>query len=298
MWSEVRAFIGLEGALLPAIDGALDSDGVLGFLSEGTDEIQNLDLGSATGGTYTLGFIDHAGVKHVTANIAFDATSSAIQLALGLLPPIGTDGITVVDGTDNVLTFEGASVSAQPHNLLVLDATNLTGSTGEEVILTTAGIAIWEEAGLINEGVTIEYTPTYEDKFVDRSNGPLLSILVSENLMVEYNLGEKDLNTMDNAISATTKTVQNQASGVVGQVTMGLGDGVDPIIALALQGETAEGFPRLWYFSACKITGTNNDKQDKKANDHTVTYTILSDLNKPLGSRMAEIFDMTAPADA
>jgi len=289
-------YIAPEGTALPAIDATLEADGQLPFFSVGTDEVQNLALGGATGGTYTLKFIDSVGIGFTTAAIAFDADAAAIQLALGLLEPIGTDGIVVTTGTDFVFTFSGGTVAGQPQNAIILDGTLLTGGSGEVITTTTEGVAAWTNSGFIEDGVMVTYTPTYEDKRVDNSNGPVLSILLAEDLKVSFALSEKDLISMNNSINASTFSVINQASSQIGQTKLGIGDGTDQTIALALQGISAEGFPRLYYFPSCKVTGPNEDKQNKSANNSDIEFTVIADLSKPLGERMAQIFDMTAVA--
>lgn len=86
----------------------------------GEDEVYDLDLGGATGGTFTLGDGD---TKETTA-LAYNATAGTIQTALNTA--YETTGI-IVAGT--VITFP-TGVTAT----LTLDATSLTGATDPAVV--------------------------------------------------------------------------------------------------------------------------------------------------------------------
>lgn len=291
----VRAYIGGECAALPPIDGPTNSEGQLEFLTMGTNEVQNLALGGATGGTFTLTYFDYQGIAYTTAPINFGATDAAIQLALGLLEPIGVDGIVVAAGTDFVLTFSGFNVASRPQSLLVLDSALLTGGSGEELTRTTLGIAIWADAGLIEDGVTTTYTPTFENKFVDRTNAPLDADLVSEEATIEYELTQKDLTTLNNAICAATYAVQNQTQAVPAMLSLGTGDAAPRFIAVALQGKSPIGEPSLVYAAIAKVTGATEDKRSKQANNVTVTISVFSNLAAEEGYRLVNRYDMTAP---
>lgn len=89
------------------------------ILPFGEDEVYDLDLGGATGGTFTLG----DGGSKVTSALAYNATAAQIQAALNTA--YSEDGI-IVAGT--VITFP-TGVTAT----LTLDATSLTGATDPAV---------------------------------------------------------------------------------------------------------------------------------------------------------------------
>ena len=89
------------------------------ILPFGEDEVYDLDLGGATGGTFTLG---DGGAK-VTSALAYNASAATIQTALNTA--YEEDGI-IVAGT--VITFP-TGVTAT----LTLDATSLTGATAPAV---------------------------------------------------------------------------------------------------------------------------------------------------------------------
>lgn len=89
------------------------------ILPFGEDEVYDLDLGGATGGTFTLG---DGGAK-VTSALAYNASAATIQTALNTA--YEEDGI-IVAGT--VITFP-TGVTAT----LTLDATSLKGATNPAV---------------------------------------------------------------------------------------------------------------------------------------------------------------------
>lgn len=89
------------------------------ILPFGEDEVYDLDLGGATGGTFTLG----DGDAKVTSALAYNASAATIQTALNTA--YEEDGI-IVAGT--VITFP-TGVTAT----LTLDATSLTGATAPAV---------------------------------------------------------------------------------------------------------------------------------------------------------------------
>lgn len=89
------------------------------ILPFGEDEVYDLNLGGATGGTFTLG----DGDAKVTSALAYNASAATIQTALNTA--YEEDGI-IVAGT--VITFP-TGVTAT----LTLDATSLTGATAPAV---------------------------------------------------------------------------------------------------------------------------------------------------------------------
>ena len=104
------------------------------ILPFGEDEVYDLDLGGATGGTFTLG--DGSSIE--TTDLAYNATAAQIQAALNTA--YEEDGI-IVAGT--VITFP-TGVTAN----LTLDATSLTGAT-EPAVTKRDEIAEFVGTGVI-----------------------------------------------------------------------------------------------------------------------------------------------------
>ncbi len=116
------------------------------FNSGAANEVQNLALGGATGGTYTLSF----GSETTTA-LNFDADAATIDAALEALENIGANNVAVTSGSDFVITF-GGTLANSKLPLLTLDAASLTGNSGEALTRTTAGsegddtiLDLWED---------------------------------------------------------------------------------------------------------------------------------------------------------
>lgn len=124
----------------------------------GTDEIQLLDLGGATAGTYTLTYSGQT-----TAAIAFDATAAQIQAALVALSNISANGAVVDDGQGDTYTITfGAEWAGQPvATITVTDST--TGGTGVTVTTNVEGVTtevpISATGTVKSDWVTIADTP-------------------------------------------------------------------------------------------------------------------------------------------
>jgi hypothetical protein len=123
------------------------------FLPFGADEIYDLDLGGATGGTFTLG----DGDTIITDALPYNATAAAIQTALRTVYD-DTGILVVANGADFVISFP-TGVEAE----LTLDATSLTGATNPAVGLRdelakyvgTGHITNWAPSGTIEDAVGV-----------------------------------------------------------------------------------------------------------------------------------------------
>ena len=123
------------------------------FLPFGADEIYDLDLGGASGGTFTLG----DGGTIITDVLAFEATAAAIQTALRTAYD-DTGILVVANGADFVISFP-TGVEAN----LTLDATSLTGATEPAVTLRdelaeyvgTGHITSWSPSGATEDAVGV-----------------------------------------------------------------------------------------------------------------------------------------------
>jgi hypothetical protein len=123
------------------------------FLPFGEDEVYTLDLGGATGGTFTLG----DGDAIVTAALDYDSTASEIQAALRTA--YDEDGIlAAASGADFVIAFP-TGVAAE----LTLDDALLTGATEPAVTLEdepaeyagTGRITSWSPSGATEDAVGV-----------------------------------------------------------------------------------------------------------------------------------------------
>ena len=123
------------------------------FLPFGADEIYDLDLGGASGGTFTLG----DGDTIITDALAFDATAAAIQTALRTVYD-NTGILVVANGADFVISFP-SGVEAS----LTLGSASLTGATDPAVTLRdelaeyvgTGHITNWSPSGATEDAVGV-----------------------------------------------------------------------------------------------------------------------------------------------
>lgn len=123
------------------------------FLPFGADEIYDLDLGGATGGTFTLG----DGNTIVTAALDYDSTAAAIQTALRTAYD-DTGILVVANGADFIISFP-SGVDAN----LTLGSSSLTGATEPAVTLRdelaeyvgTGHITNWSPSGATEDAVGV-----------------------------------------------------------------------------------------------------------------------------------------------
>ena len=123
------------------------------FLPFGADEIYDLYLGGASGGTFTLG----DGATIITEALAFDATAAAIQTALRTVYD-DTGILVVANGDDFVISFP-SGVEAN----LTLGSASLTGAEEPAVTLRdemaeyvgTGHITSWSPSGATEDAVGV-----------------------------------------------------------------------------------------------------------------------------------------------
>lgn len=121
------------------------SDGAPG---NGTDEVQTIIKDSTvTGGTFRLSF-----QGFVTAEIAWDAGTAAVETALNNLPSIAAGGTAVVGvavtggalpGTTMTITFSGSNVAKKALPMLVLHLNSLTGGGSMTLAEGTPGVDVF-----------------------------------------------------------------------------------------------------------------------------------------------------------
>ncbi|WP_286952806.1 MULTISPECIES: hypothetical protein [Aminobacterium] len=123
------------------------------FLPFGADEIYDLDLGGASGGTFTLG----DGDTIITDALPYNATAAAIQTALRTAYD-DTGILVVANGADFVISFP-TGVEAE----LTLGSASLIGATDPAVELRdelaeyvgTGHITNWSPSGATEDAVGV-----------------------------------------------------------------------------------------------------------------------------------------------
>jgi hypothetical protein len=112
--------------------------GVAASPSGGTNQVWTETITSATGGTYQIAFT-HNYNRQVSAPLAFDADSAAIQTALQAMSNVGTGNMTVSGTGPFVITAAGALAHLILPNLEVISALTPGGAT-IAMVLTTPGV--------------------------------------------------------------------------------------------------------------------------------------------------------------
>jgi hypothetical protein len=180
-------------------------------------EVQTLSVsGTPTGGTFRLSF---KGVS--TANIAYNATSAAIDAALEALPTVGSGNLTCTGGplpaTPVVITFAG-TLAATNQPLITVNTPSFTGGTTPvaTVAETTPGAGLydplggWYPLGGTKNGVNPTMNNTEEEFTIDQQKTSIgilpneytwgfstsLVEVTPENLAFAWDMGPVTLNTV------------------------------------------------------------------------------------------------------
>lgn len=136
---------------LGVIPGATGVRDWAGTPSAGTTAVQTITLGTASGGTYKIGF---RGVY--TAALAFNATAAQIQVAMRAMTTIAGAhvGVTGSDGGPYTVTFAG-NLAALLVDVITILNVDLTGGTAATVANTTPGVTATHrgcpKGGLVND---------------------------------------------------------------------------------------------------------------------------------------------------
>jgi hypothetical protein len=131
---------GLAVLLVFALVGTARAESVFqnapGTLS---NEVQDIDLGGATGGTFTLAF-----EGQTTGNIAYNATAGDVQTALEGLSNIAPGDVDVSTNGDFSVEFIGNLANTDVDEMII-DGAALTGGSGAVVTTTTLGVGLHDQ---------------------------------------------------------------------------------------------------------------------------------------------------------
>ncbi|MDZ4131885.1 MAG: flagellar hook-basal body complex protein, partial [Dethiobacteria bacterium] len=109
------------------------------------NEVQQINLGGATGGTFTLTYDGQT-----TVPLAFNATAAQVRAALANLSNLGANDIAVTGAAGSwSIEFTG-SLEEQDIPLMTIDGSLLSGATGPAVFTTVEGEAGVDEVQLID----------------------------------------------------------------------------------------------------------------------------------------------------
>jgi hypothetical protein len=136
---------------LGVIPGATGVRDYAGTPSAGTNAVQTITLGTASGGTYKVKFRDAQ-----SAALAYNADAAAIQVAMRAMTTINGANVTVTGsaGGPYTVTFI-ANLAALLVDVITIVNVDLTGGTAPTVANTTPGVTATHrgcpKGGLVND---------------------------------------------------------------------------------------------------------------------------------------------------
>jgi autotransporter-associated beta strand protein len=199
----------------------IQNPGALGTFSE----VQLIDLGGTTQGTFTLTFNGQT-----TGALAFNVPASggvgptaSIQNALNALSSIGPAGSVTVTGNAGgpySVTFNGGSLANLPQNLLTIAQTNFTvGSTATVAEITNGGVAHNELQRLTVTGSAIgTFTLTFNGQTTAVLNSGATSAQIAAALNGLSSIGGVGGSV---SVSSTSVTAQDGNAETIYTITFG-----------------------------------------------------------------------------
>lgn len=156
--------------------------------------------------------------------------------------------------------------------------------------------AAWTKVGYTEKGVDFAYTPSVKEMKVDEEIAGVLFVLDAEKADLSCDLSEGTLDNLNRAISASTlvKTAATSTQSAIS--TLYFGSGVLTEVMVGFEGFSPNGLSRVCVATravaqaAVKLAFKRADKVMTP-----VTFGLLADSTKPLGQRLVQIMDQTAP---
>lgn len=145
--------------------------------------------------------------------------------------------------------------------------------------------------------VKVTYAPEFTEEYVRESAGPIWSFLEKESLKIGFGLKDARLAQLKRAVAAAALSTQAAGASQVGQDILQIGDGPVSAVSLLLHFLNKDDYYRLYYMGICIPTGQVEVDHDRaKALVVPYEFTVHADISKAKGSRLIEIYDMTALA--
>ena len=157
------------------------------------------------------------------------------------------------------------------------------------------GAASFADQGFTQGGVEFDYAPEIFRAMVDQVMSPVKTELIGEGLAVRTGFAEADLDHLNIAMSASTKTTRAPGAGEVGQDILKGGSGSLVEKVLGFEGKSPEGFWRVVMIWRGHFIGAGGHSY--KRDDMTlvpVEFAALADTSKAIGETLYQIIDKTA----
>lgn len=148
--------------------------------------------------------------------------------------------------------------------------------------------------GYTDDGVEMDYTPTYKDINVDEEMAPINQILTAEKLEFKIKMSESTLENMARAINASILT--NPGSGIKTLTFGSLAQSSIPEYVVAFQGPGIGGSSnRVVLAWRAKVTSTVAQKYQRTSQVLLdTTFTCLADPTQVAGARLCKVVDYGA----
>lgn len=124
----------------------------------------------------------------------------------------------------------------------------------------------WTELGYTDDGVTVDYEPTFQDVTVDEELLPVKKIKIGEKITVSANLAENTLENYQFAMGLPVTALTTDTTAKTKTLTMGLNPDI-PEHQIKLEGKNPDGLDRTMIFTRVVSVGkvsTKHNKKDKK----------------------------------
>lgn len=165
---------------------------------------------------------------------------------------------------------------------------------GQVVFDSTSG---WVDVGF-TDGVSIEVESEFQEIFADQHLAVLKLLLTKEAAKVVCSIHQRDVDTFNLAISASSKLVTAAGADQPGMNLLSIGDGTPVEKKVAFVGTSPNGFARMWYAPIAVATGTIKYEGKKEHTPLEVEFMCCADPSAPAGSRLLQCYDITATPTA
>lgn len=150
----------------------------------------------------------------------------------------------------------------------------------------------WTDIGF-TEGVTIEYTPTFQDVKADGFTATIKKILTEEEAVITTNIHQRDMDNFKAVVSGSTWAEAGDSSTGTSEVLY-IGDGETVEIQVAFKGKNEYGLDRVWYIPVAVSTGSLTYEATNESVPVEVEFTALANTDEEAGGRLIHCYDLTA----
>lgn len=152
----------------------------------------------------------------------------------------------------------------------------------------------WAPTGFRMGPLDVEYDPKIGEIFVEEHLAAVKAILEAEGAMLSTELAERDQSAMAMAISALTSGMTEAAANQTGKSSWAVGDGSLVELSLLFVGKSPAGFSRVIFVPLAVANAKVKDSYGKKHAGLNTQWMAMADPAQPVGTRLFQVFDITA----